>query len=352
MGGYMAKLTTYDNTGKVLFDSQKVIYSLIKADHLQYLGKNVADEATLRAIVINKLIHILYMDVISTDAPIAFIHYDGDVHDKYGIEGGWEAYKLIAPLSVCRINTNTYRFYFFSLTALNEQQLSCYRIYVYDKAKSRASVGLTTYDKAGNITFSTHHPPLKVVDYRTPALPHQGDKVHLIRGVFINQLASYFLDELKASNQAYGKQASDIIHALHQYITTYLNDKNSIQHDNIKQFISNYFIRHDFNDLFWYCNMPDVYRHMRHQDKKYATFYHLGVTELPARYSYYGNGAYQPCIFTAMGVNGGVIAGASMMTTPLVMDVNAKLDYDFEQYPQHPAIMMADVTDLPFPYHA
>lgn len=114
----------------------------------------------------------------------------------------------------------------------------------------------------------------------------------------------------------------------------------------------NYFIRHDLNDLSWYCNMPDVYHHMRHQGKKYATFYHLGVTELPARYSYYGNGAYQPCIFTAMGVNGGVIAGASMMTTPLVMDVNAKLDYDFEQYPQHPAIMMADVTDLPFPYHA
>lgn len=347
----MAKLLLYDKDGNKQFDSDKVVYSLIKAGHLHYLSTNSTDEATYRMLIIRKLQHILYIDVTASEAPIAFIYYDGDMYEQYGVVGGLDGYQLIAPLYVSKLNQHTYRFYFFSLRALSEQQLKRYRVYIFDKAKQRARVGLTTYNEQGDITFSTHHHPLKIVDYRQPKLPDTDEMV--LKGEHLEYMLANFVQAWRRLNLPFVNNNLQIFKKAHEQISNYLHSKIKVGDTELDTLIADYCLAADHSNIGWHFDtVTDVFKHLLHKDRKYASFYNLGVIEFQARY-FHGTGeGYEPCTFTAMGVKGGIVAGACMMSVPVLLSGSHHLRYDFYLYPQHPPILTADVTDMPFPYNS
>lgn len=350
-GGLMTKLILYDSDGKKQFDSSKVVYSLIKSDHLKYLGKNSSDEATYRMLVMRKLQHVLYIDVVATEAPIAFTHYDGDVYEQYGVDGGFDGYKMIAPLHVAKINQNTYRFYFFSLVALSEPQLRRYRVYLFDRVKIKAKVGLTTYDQDGGITFSTHHHPLKIVDYRQPRLPNANEMV--MTGEHLEYLLAHFVQHWRRLNIPFSNNTYQaMLRKVHEQVSDYIINKKKVGDTELDQLIYDYCHHSDYYGMSWHFDKAtDIFRHLLHKDRRYASFYNLGIIEFQARY-FHGTGeGYEPCTFTALGVNGGLVAGACMMSVPLLMSGDRNIRYDFYLYPQHPPILTADVTDMPFPFN-
>ena len=355
----MAIFRTYDDKGNIQLSSQDLVWSLVKASHPMYAGTNaqVAGRVseTLSRLVRGNLVHLAYVDVVSDDCPVCFLHYDGELTDEYGVARGWESYKMLNLYEIEKTGANTYRFWFSSVLSMNEQMLKKYRVYIFDRVRRKTKVGLNLYDETGKLKFSSQSPPLQIVKAIQPSKGIEHYKVingydfdfwarDVYDGLFGEQGAIANQQTLSEIQKQIAKKMADSTYSIN-----YSSTSNSYLNELVSSHINNY-----GDDIRWFCmGTTDVYAHPLVHQRKYAGYVAVNKGVAMNRHGSSGSESVESCAFAVFGVNGGIVAGASLLQTPTFFSQNngvRQFYFNQELYPSHPMILVADVTDFPFPY--
>lgn len=165
-------LRTYDTQGRVMLDSNQAVFGFVKSGKLTrllntppsqnkrevwYRAKRLGINSKMR----NRMADIhtpeycmYYIDVPNAISPLAAVYYNGLAKDCN---------------PVIYLNTGFFngkaRLMFYSDGRLSDSELNKYQIYIFDARTVRETVvGINTYDRQGNVTFSNRVLPMQIVE--------------------------------------------------------------------------------------------------------------------------------------------------------------------------------------------
>ncbi|MFB6347879.1 hypothetical protein ACFBZI_07700 [Moraxella sp. ZJ142] len=354
----MAIFKTYKADGSLLLDANLVKYGLIKSCGFEYRGDSASNPANILHDVVKGLFsHVFTVDVVSQNCPICFIHYDGTIYDSYGLINGGRDYNFVYPFKVLK-GKNGYRFYFGSISA-DPRMLDKIRFYFFDAFMQRETkVGLNLYDQNGVLTFSTANPPLHICHSLVAYKPKAS---YIPKAIAYDRIdgsdGGAYLGQILQIAQVKQTQRREQLQIVHDYISQYLETgqvagKPAVTHELKRYYFNN---QHGVwgqamdNSLDYVVKLLD-------KNRRYATYCtaesQIGTVDILGSFGR----DLRTTTFSSMGINGAVLALACVKDVPLstdryVLRNGSRFDWLDKTTQAFPNILVADVTNLPFPYN-
>lgn len=370
----MATFKVYDSFGRTAFDSSQSVYNLIKAGHLELLNTNAADNIsqTLRWVMDGQHNYIYYIDVQAKYCPIAFMHFDGGILDGYGVHANYGGYRLIHYVSTILVRQGYYRFFFVSMKFLTAELLNKIRIYIFDACFERTNVGINTYDRQGNLTFSTKNPLLNIVGTFPRAWQQAVYVERWQQGIIRNRFWGEIRGRISAELESKGYDINRNIfrsydYAMHFYQQVFgdlwaMGISKDMGQLPDARYTEGFLKRMYYDAQGWVeCRQNhntafvDVLVKPLVHDVRYATLCTQYDLMVGVQYL-----AYQPDVYlpVSYGVKGGIISALALYTGSPSPDWNVlyRPDAKFSMNEPHTKqqlsnVITADVTHLPFPYN-
>lgn len=370
----MSNFKVYDKNGKVQFESQDIILTLIKADRLRAYHMSLRDDELNSTPVSAKQADYLgYIDVPTQDDVLGFIHYDASVTDNLGLRYAFSDAVGLSYRGKVKLKNGGARHIFASHYYMSDTRLEQYRVYFFGRYTQKAKVGLTTYDTDGNITYTSDGHALKLKKVISPLYvpKNKVDKQKVIESLDLVSYAGMYhtlAQELGIDSGRYDDETC-IQKMLELISQKYANPNFSFKTGNRPNEFANEILKAAMGlddsqpELAWfYRTLGDCNYHLMQQGRKYATS--LSTTGLTHQYDTNGLWHIIYVGFTPLGLNSGIIYTGAIHNHMFYQEPievyeriiryagQLRVSYYSHSYTTQEHILVADVTELPFPYNS
>lgn len=368
----MSNFKVYGQNGKVQFESQDIILTLIKADRLRAYHMSLRDDEVNSTLISAKQADYLgYIDVPTQDDVLGFIHYEANVTDDLGIRYAFSDAVGLSYRGKVRLKNGGTRHIFASHYYMSDTRLEQYRIYFFGRHIKKAKVGLTTYGTDGNITYTSDGRGLKLKKVISPFYvpKNKADKQKVIESLDLASYAGMYhtlAQELDIDSSYYDDETC-LQKMLELISQKYANPNFSFKTDNRPNEFANEILKAAMGlddlqpELAWfYRTLGDCNYHLMQQGQKYATsFSTTGIT-----HQYDTDGLWHTIYvgFTPLGLNSGIVYTGAIHNHMFYEEPRTvyeriirhlgqlRVSYYLHSYTKQEHILVADITDLPFPY--